>query len=544
MAGNESTEKEVGPTVTTDRPESASSKISPPSASPATDVSIVNEKVTSNVNVDVEKSTLNLDDEAGSIAAKALASGPLDPHEAKKLLKKIDWYILPFMCVTYGLQFLDKTTLSYSAVFGLEEDTHLVGQQYSWASSIFYFGYLIAEFPGVALLQRFPLAKFLGVNIIAWSAILLIHASCSSFAGLATVRFFLGIFEATISPGFVAITAIWWTRNEQAARAGYWVAMMGAFGMIGGLLTFGIGHITGSLSPWRYIYIILGSITFVWGFVFLWRVPDNPATAKWLTEDEKVMAVQRVIDNKTGTKTRTFSKAQMIEAITDPKIIMLMLISFVNAMPSGGLSFGSIIISGFGFTSLQTTLLNIPLSFLQAVSNLSAGYFSTRIPNSRLHIATLAMIPPIVGAVVINTLAIDNKWGRLVGVWLLASYPVGFLAVINLLSSNVSGSTKRTVASGMSFVGYCVGQIAGPQCFYSREYPRYYSGIQAMLCAYCFNFVLNQVLRFLYVRENKKRDQALGNKTEEELQALQEESRIQGFENVTDGKNVMFRYTL
>lgn len=61
-----------------------------------------------------------------------------------------------------GLQFLDKTTLGYSSVFGIIKDNKLEGQDYAWASSIFYFGYMLAEYPGVALMQRFPIAKFLG----------------------------------------------------------------------------------------------------------------------------------------------------------------------------------------------------------------------------------------------------------------------------------------------------------------------------------------------------------------------------------------------
>ena len=64
-----------------------------------------------------------------------------------------------------GLQFLDKTTLGYSSVFGIIPDNHLEGQDYAWASSIFYFGYMLAEYPGVALMQRFPIAKFLGSEL-------------------------------------------------------------------------------------------------------------------------------------------------------------------------------------------------------------------------------------------------------------------------------------------------------------------------------------------------------------------------------------------
>ena len=174
-----------------------------------------------------------------------------------------------------------------------------------------------------------------------------------------------------------------------------------------------------------------------------------------------MVAIQRVIENKTGTKSRTFVKSQVWEAFTDPMILLLALISFVNALASGGLSFGSIIIKGFGFTPLQTALMNMPLSFLQAVFTLLGGWAQTKLPNARLIVASVAMIPPIIGTVLINQLELDNKWGRLVGVWLLAGYPTGFMVLLGLLATNVAGSTKRSYASGMVFVMYCVGQIVG-----------------------------------------------------------------------------------
>lgn len=51
---------------------------------------------------DLSKSDLHIDDEAGAVAAKALASGPPDTEISKKVLRKIDFYILPFLCITYG----------------------------------------------------------------------------------------------------------------------------------------------------------------------------------------------------------------------------------------------------------------------------------------------------------------------------------------------------------------------------------------------------------------------------------------------------------
>lgn len=59
-----------------------------------------------------------------------------------------------------------------------------------------------------------------------------------------------------------------------------------------------------------------------------------------------------------------------------------------------------------------------------------------------------------------------------------------------------------------------------------------------MLVGFILNIVFNLTLRFLYQLENKKRDLALEGKSEEEIEELREESRIQGFENVTDKSNV------
>ncbi|KAH8660100.1 major facilitator superfamily domain-containing protein [Xylariales sp. PMI_506] len=369
-------------------------------------------------------------------------------------------------------------------------------------------------------------------------------AACSSFAGLATTRFLLGMAEATISPGFVAVTGIWWTRQEQASRSTAWISFLGVGSFVGVLLAYGVGHIQGAISSWKIICLLLGGITVVWGALFLVMVPDSPTNVKWLNEQEKVIAIQRLIDNKTGTKSRRFVKAQIIEAATDPKIILLGLIVFVNSVASGGLSFGSLIISGFGFSAITTTLLNLPLSTVQIISQFLLGWLSGKIPNSRLHIASVAMITPIIGTCLINQLPETNRWGRLVGVWILGTYPAGFMIILALLATNVAGSTKRSVASGWVFVCYCLGNIAGPQFFKSTEAPAYHSGIVAMLCGFTLDLVGNQILRMLYVIENRKRDKALEGKTDEEIAEMKRESELQGFEDITDKENVMFRYAL
>lgn len=72
-----------------------------------------------------------------------------DPVQLKKLVRKIDSTMAPLLAAVYFLQFLDKTTLSYTAVMGIRTDTHLVGQDYSNLSMLFYIGTLASYFTGL-----------------------------------------------------------------------------------------------------------------------------------------------------------------------------------------------------------------------------------------------------------------------------------------------------------------------------------------------------------------------------------------------------------
>lgn len=86
----------------------------------------------------------------GSDPALTFAAGEVvefTAEEEASVLSKIDWHILPLLCWVYAIQFADKTTLNYASLMGIREDTHLKAnsQEYSWASSIFYAGYIFWE---------------------------------------------------------------------------------------------------------------------------------------------------------------------------------------------------------------------------------------------------------------------------------------------------------------------------------------------------------------------------------------------------------------
>ena len=143
------------------------------------------------------------------------------------------------MCVFYGLNYVDKVAMGWAVLFTFKKDLGLKGDEYSWASSIFYFGYLAAQYPANYLLQRFSSAKVLAFGTMAWGTLMLCHMACHDYAGILCVRFFLGVAESVASPGFVLYTSHWYTRKEQVMRTMIWAAMQGTFSILGSLASYG-----------------------------------------------------------------------------------------------------------------------------------------------------------------------------------------------------------------------------------------------------------------------------------------------------------------
>jgi ACS family allantoate permease-like MFS transporter len=78
--------------------------------------------------------------------------------------------------------------------------------------------------------------------------------------------------------------------------------------------------------------------------------------------------------------------------------------------------------------------------------------------------------------------ATDNKGPRLLGLFIFVAYAAGIPLTLSMVSSNVSGYTKKATVSAIMFIAYCTGNIIGPFLFFSEEAPRYQvSGFVAKL---------------------------------------------------------------
>ncbi|CAI7638702.1 unnamed protein product [Penicillium crustosum] len=438
-------------------------------------------------------------------------------------------------------KFLDKSCISYAALWGMKEDAHLVNDQYSWLTTIFYLGYMAGEFPINMLFQKFDIAKTCGIFIILWGATLLCMTAGHNFAGLATARLFLGILEAGVSPCFVLLTTMFYTRSEQPLRTSIWFSMNGVANILGGLIAYGIGHLHAALPAWKFPFIIFGSITIAWGIIFILVTPSNPTKARWLSEREKEVAVLRVVENETGIDNKTFKMEQVKEALLDPRFWLINLQCLANTIPNGAVSaFAPLIVNGFGFTKFQSTLLGMPSGASQVLALWISGYLATRFKGIRHFLMIGGLLVALLGGVLIFALPESNRVGRLIGYYLLVGFSVTFVLSLTLVQSNVAGRTKKTMFASSFFVSYCVGNLIGPQLFFSREAPRYQSGFASMIVCFVVQIAIVTVMYTVNARENKRRDLLNPNSPEE-----QHDTGVSlGLSDMTDVQNLHFRYVL
>ena len=154
---------------------------------------------------------------------------------------------------------------------------------------------------------------------------------------------------------------MFYTRDEQATRVGIWFGAVGPSQIFGGLIAYGMFKLNSTtIAAWQFVFVVLGPITVVFGLYIACVMPANPATAWFLTSEERLIALERIRRNKTGTTNNQFKIAHVKEAIKDPRLYIAAVSVFCASVQNGGVSsFGATIIAGFGFDTKQTTLLGM-----------------------------------------------------------------------------------------------------------------------------------------------------------------------------------------
>jgi MFS family permease len=395
----------------------------------------------------------------------------------------------------YGLVYYDKAILGSAVLFGMTQDLSLSivdksttppktnTTRLSWATSLFYFGMLAGLYPMTFALQRFNLGRILGLIVILWSLICMLTAAVTTYHGLYAQRFFLGFVESIIPTGFMVIVSSYYTQQEQALRQSWWFSSTGLFTIIGGALNYGFAQITGgALKRWQYIYILAGCLTFLFG-LWCFLIPNSPVSAWFLTPQERVVAVERLRKGQTGVRCQKIKLGQIKEAVLDVKVWLIFIMMGSAYTVNGAVSgFGPLIVSTFGWSSLESILFQFPLGGICLIDILVCGYLSSKIRNIRIVLLVLNCLPVIAGCAMIW----KSEWSYhaatpVAGYSIIGTFGAVVSLTIVLGMSNVAGATKKSTMAAAIFVAYCVGNIVGPQLINSERkgehYPELWTGL-------------------------------------------------------------------
>ncbi|KAG1852262.1 MFS general substrate transporter [Suillus subalutaceus] len=495
----------------------------------------------------------------------------LEPDEALRIRRKIDRYVMPLM-----IQFMDKLTLGSAAILGIQLGT------------AFYLGYILFEYPQNLALQRFPVGKWMSINIFAWAIVLACHAACKSFRGLLVVRLLLGVCEGSITAGFLIVSSMFYTRMEQTLRVGYWSLMIGTAQIISGFISFGVLHIkTTGFEPWQWLMVITAIMTMILAISFWFLFPDSPTNAWFLTPDERVKAVQRLKENQTGVENKHFKMEQVIEALTDPKTWLFALLSALCNVPSSLLNQQSLILASFGFSYLQTTLLSCIPGVIQVLIVFTGVRLAIRQPNSRAYVAAMYFVPAWLGVLLVNLLPWSNRVcglllrvyqvvfniaSRMISGWTscrpvpgcvmlvvffhahrsIAGFTVpGFVLTLSWLNNVTAGHTKKVVTNATILSAYCIGNAAGPLMWKAQYKPRNHVPWAVIGTCYVVCPLLLLVIRAVLARENRIRDaEPVDDGEEYVIERITEDGKHvevkvdKEFLDLTDRQNRDFRYVL
>ncbi|KAK5061191.1 hypothetical protein LTR84_007733 [Exophiala bonariae] len=465
-----------------------------------------------------------------------------DKELNKKIIRRIDWTLMPLLCGTYFLQYIDKQALSYSAVYDLFPSTNMSSNQYSWLASIFYFAYLVAEWPASYLAQHYPTGRVVACFVFIWGSIMLITASCHNFTGMAICRFLLGVFESVITPCFMMIVSMWYVKAEQPSRAGTFYCFNGVGSMTGGILFYAVGHAKG-FPIWKIIFVLCGGVTVLWGILLFFYLPSSIMSSRAFNPEQKALLIARSQTNRTGVYNRKIKWSQIVEALSDPQVWMLFFFTLLNEIINGGIAnFGKLIVKGVaGGDPLLATAYGIPQGAFQVVFVFSGPWLASKFKNSRTIIMALYLCPTIIGATIMWQMPRSNKVGCLLGYYITGSFVASLVLALQLPATNVGGYTKRVTATAFVFLAYCVGNIIGPHAFLAKEAPIYQTGCKLILACAAGQIALALGLRALLIWRNRQRDN-LAVEAQGSINLDIEADDADLLNDLTDFQNPKFRY--
>ncbi|MFT4103939.1 MAG: MFS transporter [Burkholderiaceae bacterium] len=379
-------------------------------------------------------------------------SGPLVETAAEKaIFSKVNWHILPLLLVAYVFAYIDRVNIGY-AQLQMKTDLNFSNEIFALGAGLFFVGYFLFEVPSNLLLEKIGARKTILRIMICWGICATLMAWAHTPWQFYTLRFLLGAFEAGFFPGVILYFTYWYpTARRGRAIAIFMTATQLASILVGplngALMKYGEGFL--SMHGWQWMFLFNGAPCLIIAVLVYFMLTDKPANAKWLTDEEKKILIDRVESEKTSTG-HGHGHGAMGQLLKDPKVFVLAAAYFLVLAAAYALVFWapSLIMSWGAADVFQVGLLKAIASVAGIIGMVLISRSSDRMNERRWHFAFA------IGCVV-------------VGLGLIAIFApslVGSMALFSLTSVGMSAATplffafiseylpKETAAGGIALI--------------------------------------------------------------------------------------------
>ncbi|RSM15864.1 hypothetical protein CDV31_004806 [Fusarium ambrosium] len=406
------------------------------------------------------------------------------PHttEEKKLVRKIDTFLMPMLWIMYILNYVDRTNIGNAKIAGMQDDLSLTDDNYAWVLSIFFFGYLICEVPSNMILSRSRPSIFLPGIMLVWGALSALMSISKSYGALLAFRFILGCVEAGFFPGVLYLLSCWYTRAELGKRFAifYTAAVLsGAFGgILAGAITSNL-HDAHGIAGWRWLFIVEGVATVGVALIAFFVLLDYPETSKRLTPAERKLAKIRIVHDGIASGGQSHQRLThwqaFVAAVSDPRTY-LFIVLFMLDVGAGTISyFIPTITVTLGYDTVTAQYMTVPIYAVASVCLNITAWNSDRTLERQWHI-TGALALGFACSVVCA--AVQTPIVRYVMICFIAA---GIWTALPLILSWTSGvislpPEKRAIVLAMVNAFGNFSSVYGSRIWPTKDSPAYHIG--------------------------------------------------------------------
>jgi sugar phosphate permease len=205
-----------------------------------------------------------------------------------KIIQKLKIRILPFIFLLFFVAYLDRINIGFAALT-MNKELAITSQQFGLLAGIFFWGYFIFEVPSNLVLHKIGVRIWVARILISWGIVAVLTGFVQTVHQLYLARFLLGLAEAGYVPGILLYLTFWFRQRELAQAIALFMTAVPVTSFVGAPLSgLILDHVHWlGVSSWRWLLMLEGVPAVVCGLLTYFLLPNRPAEAMFLNEEEK-----------------------------------------------------------------------------------------------------------------------------------------------------------------------------------------------------------------------------------------------------------------